>query len=198
MSEVEIRALNASPETIAMLSEILVETVAHGGSVSFMHPLDPGSARAFWANSLAAAERDERIVLGVYDGALLVGTVSLLLDCPPNQPHRAEIAKMMTRVSHRGRGVATALLRAAEELAVARGRTLLTLDTATEEGASILYERLGFTFAGEIPDYALKPHGGLTGTKLYWKRIGRRSGVADAGAERIRRSSASVLSDRGG
>ena len=63
-------------------------------------------------------------------------------------------------------------LHEAERLAKARGRTLLTLDTATEEGASALYERLGFTFAGEIPDYALKPHGGLTGTRIYWKRIG--------------------------
>src|SRR5271155_2494422 len=141
MSEVEIRALNASPETIAMLSEILVETVAHGGSVSFMHPLTPGSARAFWANALAAAERGERIVVGAYDGAVLVGTVSLLLDCPPNQPHRAEIAKMMTRVSHRGRGVASALMRAAEASAVERARTLLVLDTAVDGGASVLYEK---------------------------------------------------------
>ena len=189
MSEVEVRALHASPETVAMFSEILVETVAHGGSVTFMHPLAPESARAFWANALAAAERGERIVLGADDGAALVGTVSLLLDCPPNQPHRAEIAKMMTRVSHRGRGVASALLRAAEAFALARGRTLLTLDTATEEGASALYERPGFTFAGEIPDYALKPHGGLTGTRLYWKRIGA-AGVVDADADR-RRSNAS-------
>ena len=175
MSEVAIRPLSASPETVAMLSEILVETVAHGGSVTFMHPLVPEAANAFWANALAAAERGERIVLGAYDGAILVGTVSLLLDCPQNQPHRAEIGKMMTRMSHRGRGVATALLRTAEELAAARRRTLLTLDTASEEGASALYEKSGFTFAGEIPDYALKPHGGLTGAKLYWKRIGVRA-----------------------
>jgi ribosomal protein S18 acetylase RimI-like enzyme len=172
MSGISVRPLTSAPETIAALSEILVETVAHGGSVSFMHPLDPGSANAFWRNALLAAARGERVVLGASDGAALVGTVSLLLDCPPNQPHRAEIAKMMTRVSNRGQGVATTLLRAAEELAVARGRTLLTLDTASEDGASPLYERLRFTFAGEIPDYALKPHGGLTGTRLFWKRIG--------------------------
>jgi ribosomal protein S18 acetylase RimI-like enzyme len=134
--------------------------------------LDHEVANAFWRNALLAAAGGERIVLGASDGAVLVGTVSLLLDCPPNQPHRAEIAKMMTRVSHRGRGIATTLLRVAEELAFARGRTLLTLDTASEDGASPLYERLGFTFAGEIPDYALKPHGGLTGTRFYWKRIG--------------------------
>jgi ribosomal protein S18 acetylase RimI-like enzyme len=63
-------------------------------------------------------------------------------------------------------------MRAAEDLARQHGRTLLVLDTAADEGASGLYERLGFTLAGEIPDYALKPHGGLTATKIYWKKIG--------------------------
>ena len=177
MSMIEIRPLTASPAILAALSEMLVETVAHGGSVSFMHPLATDAAERFWTGSLAAAARDERIVLGALDDAALVGTVTLLLDCPPNQPHRAEIAKMMTRISHRGRGIATALLRAAERLAVERARTLLVLDTASDGGASKLYEGLGFTFAGEIPDYALKPHGGLTGTMLYWKRLGAGDGV---------------------
>ena len=173
MSDIEIKALNASPETIRLLSEILLETVANGGSVSFMHPLEPETSDTFWRDALAAADRGERIVLGAWDGELLVGTVTLLLDCPPNQPHRAEIAKMMTRISHRGRGVATALLHVAERLAVQRGRTLLVLDTAVDGGASGLYEKLGFTFAGTIPDYAFKPHGGLTRTMIYWKRIGK-------------------------
>jgi len=171
MAAIEIRPLQASPGIAAALGEILVETVAHGGSVSFMHPLDPAQAVAFWNGALASADRGERVVLGAWDGATLTGTVSLILDLPPNQPHRAEIAKMMTRVSHRGRGIAIALLIEAERLAVSRGRTMLTLDTATDEGASGLYERMGFVLAGEIPDYALKPHGGLTGTKFYWKRI---------------------------
>jgi hypothetical protein len=129
-------------------------------------------ADAFWTNSLAAADRGERIILGAFDADNLIGTLTLLLDLPPNQPHRAEIAKMMTRISHRGRGVARALMRAAESMAIARGRTLLVLDTATEDGAAGLYEGLGFTLSGIIPDYALKPHGGLTGTMIYWKRIG--------------------------
>ena len=155
-----------------MLREILIEAVVSGGSVSFMHPLTPEAADAFWDTALAAAARCERIVLGAWAGDILVGTVTLLLDCPPNQPHRAEIAKMMTRLTHRGRGVATQLMRAAERLAAAQGRTLLVLDTATDGGASGLYEKLGFLLAGEIPDYALRPHGGLTGTLIYWKRIG--------------------------
>ncbi|WP_027051191.1 GNAT family N-acetyltransferase [Mesorhizobium erdmanii] len=175
MNSIEIGALSPSPETLTHLADLLVETVAAGGSVSFMHPLAPGAASAFWEKSLAAAARGERMVLGAWDGTVLVGTVTLLLDCPPNQPHRAEIAKLMTSVEYRGRGVGTRLMRAAERLAVDKGRTLLVLDTATDEGASGLYERLGFTLAGEIPDYALKPHGGLTGTLIYWKRIGASS-----------------------
>ncbi|QKC96297.1 GNAT family N-acetyltransferase [Mesorhizobium sp. NZP2298] len=175
MDFIEIGALSASAETLAKLADLLVETVAAGGSVSFMHPLAPEAASAFWARSLAAAAKGERVVLGAWDGKVLAGTVTLLLDCPPNQPHRAEIAKLMTSVEYRGKGIGTRLMGAAERLAVEKGRTLLVLDTATEEGASGLYEKLGFTLAGEIPDYALKPHGGLTGTLIYWKRIGARS-----------------------
>ena len=78
---------------------------------------------------------------------------------------------MMTRISHRHRGIATALLHAAERAAIERGRWLLVLDTAVDEGASGLYERVGFKLTGIIPDYALRPHGGLTGTMIYWKRL---------------------------
>lgn len=187
-----ITPLTSQPQIIESLTDLLVETVANGGSVSFMHPLDPAVARKFWEISLAAADKGQRIVLGAYgDGldkttgtvgrdragktagtsATVIGTVTLLLDCPPNQPHRAEIAKMMTRISHRRRGVARALMMEAERIAAERGRTLLTLDTATEDGAAGLYEQLGFQRVGEIPDFALKPHGGLTGTIIYYKRI---------------------------
>ena len=167
----EIAALRSSPATIAALSDLLIETVACGGSVSFMHPLDPEVAAAFWTRSLAAADAGERVVLGAMEDGELVGTVTLLLDLPPNQPHRGEIAKMMTRVRCRGRGVATALMYEAERIARQRGRILLTLDTASEEGAGPFYEKLGFTRVGVIPDYAYKPHGGLCGTIIYFKRI---------------------------
>lgn len=172
MSDPRIEALSDTSAIRDALADLLIETVAAGGSVSFMHPLSRADAEAFWAGSLAAAGRGERVVFGAFDGDDLVATLTLSLDCPPNQPHRAELAKMMTRVSHRGRGLAMALVRAAEREAIARGRSLLVLDTASDEGAAGLYEKAGFVFAGEIPDYALKPHGGLTGTLLYWKRIG--------------------------
>jgi ribosomal protein S18 acetylase RimI-like enzyme len=175
MSFIDIKVLSHGAQTAKMLADLLVETVASGGSVSFMYPLSLEAAAAFWDKSLAAAARGERVVLGAWDGEVLAGTVTLLLDFPPNQPHRAEIAKLMTRLAYRGKGVATRLMRAAEDIARERGRILLVLDTASEEGASGLYEKLGFTLTGEIPDFALKPHGGLTGTLIYWKRIGRTS-----------------------
>ena len=132
------------------LSEILIEAVASGGSVSFMHPLAPEAADAFWqrfAGSAAArrADRSRRLRRRQTDRHRHAAA----RPSAPNQPHRAEIAKMMTRVSHRGRGVATALMGAAERMAVERGRTLLVLDTAVEDGASGLYERLGFQLAGD-------------------------------------------------
>ena len=168
----EIARLSSSAQTIAALSEILIEVVANGGSVSFMHPLATDVAAAFWTKSLAVADAGKRVVLGASLDGALVGAVTLDLDTPQNQPHRADIAKLMTKVSNRGLGVARSLMLEAERLAVADGRTLLTLDTAAEDGAAGLYERLGYEFAGAIPDYALKPLGGLTGTKIYFKRIG--------------------------
>lgn len=169
ITDISIRSLTEAD--IPALSALLIETVAQGGSVSFMHPLPPDEARAFWQSSLTAAANGKRAVLGAFDKELLVGTVTLLVDCPPNQPHRAEIAKMMTAVSHRGKGIARMLLKEAELLAKEKGRTLINLDTAEEEGAAGFYEKLGYQRVGIIPDYALKPYGGLTGTIIYYKRL---------------------------
>jgi GNAT superfamily N-acetyltransferase len=168
----QITPLKPRPEVISALADLLVETVTHHGSVGFMHPLERSTAEGFWRASLASSERGERVILGAYDGKELVGTVSLLLNCPPNQAHRAELAKMMTRLSRRGQGVASALVLEAERIALEQGRTLLNLDTAEDEGAAGFYEKLGYQRTGVIPDYALKPHGGLTGTVIYWKRLG--------------------------
>ncbi|SRR5579871_448897 len=192
MKGITIAPLTDQPRIRRALSELLVETVANGGSVSFMHPLPLETADVFWRDSLASADHGERIVLGAFDAESLVATVTLLLGLPQNQPHRAEIAKMMTKVSHRGRGIASALMGAAEAMALERDRTLLVLDTAVEDGASGLYEGLGFNLTGIIPDYAFKPHGGLTGTMIYWKRLAAggdrqevrrlQAGAADQGA----------------
>jgi ribosomal protein S18 acetylase RimI-like enzyme len=166
-----IEPLQRDPQIIQALAQLLVDTVAARGSIGFMHPVNMDTAKAFWKSAMDAAGRDERVILGAFEDKILLGTVTLILNCPPNQPHRAEIAKMMTRLDRRGQGVGKALVQAAEEIAAARGRTLINLDTAEEEGAAGFYESLGYQKVGVIPDYALKPYGGLTGTVIYWKRL---------------------------
>jgi len=170
MADIRIAPLADDPGALGALADLLVETVADGASVTFMHPLAADAAREFWQASLAAARRSERVVFGAFDGGDLVATVTLILQCPPNQPHRAEIAKLMTRRSHRGRGIGSALMRAAEARAAAEGKTLIVLDTAEDGGAAVFYEALGYNLAGVIPDYAYKPHGGLSAARIYWKR----------------------------
>jgi len=172
MGALSIKGLSAEAATVDRLAQILAETVAAGGSVHFMDPTPIGEARAYWENALAGAAAGDRIVLGGFWDGRLEGTVTLFLDTPPNQPFRAEIWKLMTAPAARGRGIARALMLEAERLAAERGRTLLNLDTATEGGASELYESLGWVRAGVIPDYAYKPQGGLVGTAIYYKRIG--------------------------
>jgi ribosomal protein S18 acetylase RimI-like enzyme len=168
----QIRQLVADPATIERLAEILVATVAAGGSVHFMHPVAPGAAEDYWRQALA--DTAGRVVLGGFLEGRLVGTVTLWLDTPPNQPFRAEIWKLMTDPAARRRGVARALMREAERLAVERGRCLLNLDTASQGGAGPLYESLGWVRVGEIPGYAHQPHGGLVGTTIYYKQIATR------------------------
>ncbi|MGQ5718583.1 GNAT family N-acetyltransferase [Pseudochrobactrum asaccharolyticum] len=171
MTDFSIRPVSSSPAQLTMLSNLLVETVASGGSVSFMHPLELADAEGFWRGVLDSAAQGERIILGAYDGGRLAGTVSLVLVQTPNQPHRAEISKLMTSVDYRGQGVATLLMQAAEALARDHKRTHLMLDTASDSNAVSLYEKLGFLRAGEIPDFALNPYGELTGTILFWKSL---------------------------
>jgi ribosomal protein S18 acetylase RimI-like enzyme len=170
MGELVIRPIGA--EAVPRLVEILAQTVAAGGSVHFMDPTPMGEAEAYWAKALAGAATGDRVVLGALADGRLEGTVTLYLDTPPNQPFRAEIWKLMVAPSARRQGIARQLMIAAEALAAERGRTLLNLDTATEGGASELYESLGWVRSGMIPDYAYKPQGGLTGTAIYYKRIG--------------------------
>lgn len=172
MEAIAIEPLGNEPATVDRLAEILVSTVAAGGSVHFMDPVSFGAAQAYWRDALAEAEAGRSVLFGGFVGERLAGTVTLFLDTPPNQPFRAEIRKLMVAPAERGRGIARALMLEAERSAAARGRTLLTLDTAIEGGAAGLYEQLGWVLAGTIPDYAYKPKGGLVGTAIYYKRIG--------------------------
>lgn len=152
------------------LAEILADCVAGGASVGFLDPLPAGDAAAFWGGvrDAVAAERAVLLVAEL-DGAP-AGTVLLDLDTFPNQPHRATVGKLLVHRDARRRGIGEALMAEVERIALARGRWLLTLDTATDAAAR-LYERRGWAAAGTIPDYALNPDGSLTATTFYWKRL---------------------------
>lgn len=153
------------------LSALLIETVAANGSVGFMHPLPIADADAFWSQALASVQRGERVILGAWRGDRLVGTGTLVVAMAPSQPHRAELTKVMTAESARGSGVGAALIAALEQVARGHDKSLLTLDAAVIEGATAFYRRLGYRSAGDIPDYAYKPLGGLGATRVFWKSL---------------------------
>jgi GNAT superfamily N-acetyltransferase len=159
--QVVIRRLGAGEARAHLdgLAAVLADCVAGGASVSYMAPFSH------------EVERGRRLLLAAFAGEELVGTVQVVLATPPNQPHRAEIAKLLVRRSARRRGIAALLMERAEAEARAEGRTLLVLDTVTGDAAELLYERLGWTRVGVIPGYALYPDGRPCDTTVFWKSI---------------------------
>jgi GNAT superfamily N-acetyltransferase len=156
---------------IDALADVLIDCVEGGASVSFMHPLTRGRALAFWRKVAEGVAAGERAVLVAEDERGVCGTVQLVFDLPENQPHRADLAKMLVHRRARRRGVGAALLRAAEAAARDGGKTLLVLDAVTGGDAARLYERMGWVKVGDIPGYALMPRGGLCSTTLYYRDL---------------------------
>jgi ribosomal protein S18 acetylase RimI-like enzyme len=153
------------------LGAILADCVDGGASVSFMAPFTMDDARAFYERIADAADKGAVSVLVAEVDGVAMGTVQVAYDMPPNQPHRGDIRKLLVHRRARRRGLARALMLAAEAEAVARGRPLLVLDTASD-GAERLYTELGWQRVGVIPDYALLPGGGYCDTIYFYKRVG--------------------------
>ena len=167
-----IDELRAADDTdLAQLADVLIDCVEGGASVSFMLPLDRDHAMAFWRDVSGEVAAGNRALLVARDAQGICGTVQLLLDLPQNQPHRADVAKLLVHRRARRRGVGAALMRATEAAAKARGRDLLVLDTVTGSDASRLYESLGWIRVGDIPRYALWPRGGFVGTTFYYRDL---------------------------
>lgn len=142
-------------DEIDMLAEILHAAVHGGAGVSFCAPFSLDDARAFWANQVAPQVRaGTRRVLVARQGRRIAGTVQLDLATPPNQRHRAAVAKLLVHPAARRQGVGRALMLAIEKLAKSEGRSLLTLDTVSASPAESLYRSLGYVVAGVIPRYA--------------------------------------------
>lgn len=153
------------------LAGVLIDCVEGGASVSFMHPLTRDRAVAFWRRVAQGVAAGERALLAAEDARGLCGTVQLVLDQPENQPHRADLSKMLVHRRARRQGLGAALMRAAEATARDCGKTLLVLDAVTGGDAARLYERLGWERVGAIPGYALLPRGGLCSTTVYYRNL---------------------------
>ena len=170
--QVDIIVLDAAAANAAIdeLADVLADCVAGGALVSFMAPFGQCDAVAYFRTVIASVETGATALIAARLDGRVVGTVQLGLNTPPNQPHRADIMKMLVHRVARKRGIGAALLKGAEAEAKARGRTLLVLDTASGD-AERLYARAGWQRVGVIPDYALWPGGGFCDTTVFWKKV---------------------------
>src|SRR5262245_13009595 len=168
--DIQIRCLQTiGDREMQGLSDVLIDCVEGGASVSFMLPMSRAKAEAYWHSTAASLARGERLVLAAEDTAgTIVGTVQVILHQPENQPHRGDLAKMLVHRRARRRGVGAALLTAAECSALSSGKTLLVLDTASDD-AERLYARQGWQRCGQIPSYALLPNGTPCATTIFFK-----------------------------
>jgi GNAT superfamily N-acetyltransferase len=155
------------------LADLLHVTVHAGASVSFILPFTLEDSLLWWQTKvLPQATAGGRCVLVARDELNIVGSVQLVLDMPPNQQHRAEVAKLLVHPDHRRKGIARALMTAIEQIAIRENRTLLTLDTVTGNSAEQLYQSLGYSLSGVIPNFARAPHAPiLESTSVYYKEL---------------------------
>jgi ribosomal protein S18 acetylase RimI-like enzyme len=172
MSDFHVRRLEVvTSRDFGGLCDVLMDCVDGGASVSFMHPMTLAKAAEFWRDVASSMMRGERALIVAEDSeGKIIGTAQAIWATPENQPHRADISKMLVHRRARRLGVGAAVLQAAERAAADSGRKLLVLDTASDDAVR-LYERCGWQRVGTIPDYALWPGGGLCDTVVYYKRL---------------------------
>jgi GNAT superfamily N-acetyltransferase len=172
MANPEILVLDAAAAraAVAELADVLADCVAGGASVSFMLPFGRDDAVKYFEKVIASIAHGETVLVAAKLNGRIVGTVQLGLDMPRNQPHRADIRKLLVHRVARSRGIGAKLMERAEAEAKARCRTLLVLDTAGAE-AERLYVRTGWQRVGVVPDYAMWPGGGFCDTTFFWKKI---------------------------
>lgn len=170
---VDIRRLTATdgPKYVAALASVLLDCVQGGASVSFMASLTKAEAESFFEKAVEGVQHGERILLAAFIDSQLVGTVQIVLATPPNQPHRADVAKLLVLRSARKQGVGARLMESVDEASRQAGKTLLVLDTVTGDPAERLYLRLGWNKVGVIPSYALYPDGRYCDTTVFWKQV---------------------------
>ncbi|MBC8028455.1 MAG: GNAT family N-acetyltransferase [Steroidobacteraceae bacterium] len=171
MNPICVRRLESlSANDLEGLIDVLIDCVDGGASVNFMHPMTREKAETFWRKVAEGLARGDRALIVAEDSSGIVGTAQAVWASPENQPHRADIAKMLVHRRARKAGVGAAVLAAAEDAARAAGRTLLVLDTASPE-AERLYERGGWQRVGAVPKYALLPDGPFIASVFFYKDL---------------------------
>jgi GNAT superfamily N-acetyltransferase len=169
--EIEVLEAPVARAALDQLAAVLVDCVEGGASVSFMAPFSQDEALAFFRKVATSVVSGGTVLLAARLDGRIVGTVQLGLDTPPNQPHRADIKKMLVHRAARNRGIGAALMARVEQEALRHGRWLLVLDTVPGENGHRVYRRAGWTETGIIPDYALFPDGRICDTAVMWKRL---------------------------
>jgi len=172
-AEIFVITAPVSEAVLEQLAAVLVDCVEGGASVSFMSPFSQAQALAFFRKVASSVTSGDTLLLAAKLGGRIVGTVQLGLDTPPNQPHRADVRKMLVHRSARRFGIGAALMARIEDEARRLGRWLLVLDTVPGESGYRVYKRAGWIECGVIPDYAMFPDGRLCDTTLFWKRLDR-------------------------
>jgi GNAT superfamily N-acetyltransferase len=160
-----------SERDIEALADVLIDCVEGGASVSFMLPFTRERALDFWRKVASDVADEKRSLIIAEDAHGVCGTVQLILDLPENQPHRADLVKMLVHRRARRQGLGAALMRAAEITARAKGKTLLVLDAVTDGDGARLYERLGWTRVGDVPNFALMPDGKPCSATYFYRAL---------------------------
>lgn len=167
---IERLTLPVSDSDLQDLAQLLVDAVESGAAVSFLPPLTLERAEDWWRATISAANA-RAIFLVARDVEGIVGTVQLHPAWAPNQPHRADIAKLLVHRRGRRKGVGTHLMHTIEDAARRAGFSLLTLDAKRGAAAERLYRRMGWTSVGTIPEYALDPDGTPHATVIFYKEL---------------------------
>lgn len=172
MTPWSVRRLDTvSDAHIQQLAGVLIDCVEGGASVGFMYPLELERATMFWRRVADEVAAGQRALIVAEDSGGVCGTVQLVLAQPDNQPHRADLAKMLVHRRARRRGLGAVLVRAAETTARDCGKTVLVLDAVTDGDAARLYGRLGWRRVGDIPRYALMPDGRFCSTTVFYRDL---------------------------
>ncbi len=156
---------------VEQLADVLIDCVEGGASVGFMLPISRERALAFWRGVAEGVNAGKRVILVAEDEQGICGTVQLVFDLPDNQPHRADLVKMLVHRRARRKGLAAALLTAAEATARECGKTVLVLDAVTDGDAARLYARMGWVRVGDVPSFALMPDGVPCSTTYFYRDL---------------------------